>query len=186
MGIISIDVYRTTVMNGVATVSEPFTIIIDDQNDDGKINGSEWTNYTGDIYPNIGGNTSGSAALWDGSTSVLGSNSSGYLYTSQPIPTSGAAAYTEVQDILSTITHVPDNYIVSADELRFCFLSGTLIATPDGEVPVETLRAGDLVLTRDHGAQPLVWTSHSAVSREVLDRAPNLRAIRIEAGALGD
>jgi hypothetical protein len=41
-----------------------------------------------------------------------------------------------------------------------CFLAGTLIATERGEVPVETLRAGDLVLAR-HGGQvslkPLVW-----------------------------
>ncbi|WP_299047602.1 Hint domain-containing protein [uncultured Tateyamaria sp.] len=38
-----------------------------------------------------------------------------------------------------------------------CFVAGTLIATPDGEVPVETLTAGDLVTTQDEGAQPLRW-----------------------------
>ncbi|MCP1170321.1 Hint domain-containing protein, partial [Limimaricola sp. ASW11-118] len=34
--------------------------------------------------------------------------------------------------------------------------AGTRIATPLGERAVETLRPGDLVLTRDHGFQPLL------------------------------
>ncbi|WP_299651178.1 Hint domain-containing protein [uncultured Tateyamaria sp.] len=38
-----------------------------------------------------------------------------------------------------------------------CFVAGTLIATPEGEVPVETLSEGDLVQTQDDGAQPLRW-----------------------------
>ncbi|MFD2739068.1 Hint domain-containing protein [Sulfitobacter aestuarii] len=38
-----------------------------------------------------------------------------------------------------------------------CFAAGTLIDTVDGRRPVEELKAGDLVLTRDHGAQPLRW-----------------------------
>lgn len=38
-----------------------------------------------------------------------------------------------------------------------CFAAGTLIETPDGSKPVEALRAGDLVVTRDNGVQPLAW-----------------------------
>lgn len=37
-----------------------------------------------------------------------------------------------------------------------CFATGTLIATPSGERPVETLGPGDLVTTLDHGSQPLL------------------------------
>ncbi|MEL6452766.1 MAG: Hint domain-containing protein [Pseudomonadota bacterium] len=44
-----------------------------------------------------------------------------------------------------------------------CFVRGTLIRTPMGEVPVESLRVGDRVMTLDHGVQPIVWTSHRAV-----------------------
>ncbi|MEZ5716039.1 MAG: Hint domain-containing protein [Paracoccaceae bacterium] len=44
-----------------------------------------------------------------------------------------------------------------------CFTPGTLIATPDGERPVEDLRPGDLVLTRDDGPQPLGWVGRSDV-----------------------
>ena len=43
-----------------------------------------------------------------------------------------------------------------------CFAAGTLIATPNGEARVEDLRHGDLVLTLDHGAQPIVWTGATA------------------------
>lgn len=40
-----------------------------------------------------------------------------------------------------------------------CFCPGTMIATPSGERPVEDLDFGDLVLTADHGAQPVIWTN---------------------------
>lgn len=39
-----------------------------------------------------------------------------------------------------------------------CFGPCTMIRTPQGEVPVEALRPGDLVETLDHGARPLIWT----------------------------
>jgi hypothetical protein len=44
-----------------------------------------------------------------------------------------------------------------------CFTAGTLIRTPRGEVPVERLRAGDLVLTLDDGPQPLRWVGQQRV-----------------------
>ncbi len=40
-----------------------------------------------------------------------------------------------------------------------CFAQGTLIATPDGEVPVELLKPGDLVNTLDHGPQEITWAN---------------------------
>ena len=38
-----------------------------------------------------------------------------------------------------------------------CFVAGTLIDTTRGAVPVEQLKPGALVITRDHGPQPLRW-----------------------------
>ncbi|WP_299845956.1 Hint domain-containing protein [uncultured Roseovarius sp.] len=44
-----------------------------------------------------------------------------------------------------------------------CFVAGTLIRTPDGEVPVDNLTPGDLVMTQDDGAQPLRWIGQRRV-----------------------
>ncbi|MDO5657636.1 MAG: Hint domain-containing protein [Paracoccus sp. (in: a-proteobacteria)] len=66
-----------------------------------------------------------------------------------------------------------------------CFATGTGIATPDGIVAVEQISAGDLVLTRDHGAQPVLWTAGRHLCARMLDLQPNLRPVRIRAGALG-
>ncbi|WP_425101264.1 Hint domain-containing protein [Tropicibacter sp. S64] len=50
-----------------------------------------------------------------------------------------------------------------------CFTPGTRILTDTGPRPVETLRVGDLVMTRDDGLQPLVWTG----ARRMLARGDN-------------
>tara|TARA_R110000851_G_scaffold231737_2_gene384512 strand:- start:919 stop:2499 length:1581 start_codon:yes stop_codon:yes gene_type:complete len=61
-----------------------------------------------------------------------------------------------------------------------CFVAGTLIRTPEGEVPVDTLRPGDLVMTQDDGAQPLRWIGHRRVAA-IGDFAP----IQIAANTFG-
>lgn len=62
-----------------------------------------------------------------------------------------------------------------------CFVAGTLIETPDGRRPVHTLQAGDLVTTRDNGAQPLRW-----IGRRLVRAKGRFAPVRIAAGALGD
>lgn len=64
-----------------------------------------------------------------------------------------------------------------------CFAEGTRIATPTGEVAVETLVPGDLVLTADGRAVPVLWVGVQTLRRGFAheDRAP----IRITQGALG-
>ncbi|SEB39096.1 Hint domain-containing protein [Rhodobacter sp. 24-YEA-8] len=67
-----------------------------------------------------------------------------------------------------------------------CFTGGTRILTPSGQVAVETLRPGDLVITRDNGAQEVIWTGQRHMSGARLHAMPHLRPIRICDGALGD
>ncbi len=74
---------------------------------------------------------------------------------------------------------------VAASELYVCFTPGTLIAVPGGERPVESLRPGDLVLTKDHGAQPLCWVGRRDFTAADLAASPGLRPIVIAAGAFG-
>ncbi|BDG73374.1 Hint domain-containing protein [Roseomonas fluvialis] len=68
-----------------------------------------------------------------------------------------------------------------------CFLAGTMIATPTGEVPIETLRAGDMVLTGSDGGIPqgVVWMGRTRVA--VAGRADpiGVAPVLIRAGALG-
>lgn len=66
-----------------------------------------------------------------------------------------------------------------------CFLPGTLIATPAGEVAVETLQAGDPVLTADGRTLPVRWLGRQTVSRRFA-RPEDVLPIRIGAGALGE
>ncbi|MFG6083375.1 Hint domain-containing protein [Paracoccus litorisediminis] len=62
-----------------------------------------------------------------------------------------------------------------------CFCTGTLIATPTGDVPIEDLRVGDLVMTADHGPQKIRWIGSS----ETLAKG-KLAPVRICAAALGN
>lgn len=66
-----------------------------------------------------------------------------------------------------------------------CFGAGTLIATPTGEVAVETLVAGDLLSTANGQAVPVKWIGYQTVSKNAgLDDwfAP----VKVRAGALGE
>lgn len=67
-----------------------------------------------------------------------------------------------------------------------CFTPGTLIATPQGERAVESLKPGDRVITRDNGIQKLAWTGHSPMSGADLAARPHLRPVMIRAGSLGN
>jgi hypothetical protein len=67
-----------------------------------------------------------------------------------------------------------------------CFTPGTLIRTDRGDVAVETLVAGDRVVTRDHGLQTLRWTGARHLSGLELMANPDLQPVRIARGAFGD
>lgn len=58
-----------------------------------------------------------------------------------------------------------DGTVVNFDEIEniICFTPGTMILTDAGERPVESLKVGDMIITRDHGAQPLRWVGQSTV-----------------------
>lgn len=85
-----------------------------------------------------------------------------------------------------TVVSVADGQSLNPNTATICFARGTLIATPSGERRIEDLAADDLVLTRDHGPQPIRWIGAHEVSSRVLRRNEKLRPIRIRAGALGD
>ncbi|MFN4100550.1 MAG: Hint domain-containing protein [Pararhodobacter sp.] len=67
-----------------------------------------------------------------------------------------------------------------------CFLTGTMIATPAGEVAVETLHTGDLVLTADGRAVPVRWLARQTIQNIPFTLSPRLEPVVIAAGALGN
>ncbi|MFP4328626.1 MAG: Hint domain-containing protein [Paracoccaceae bacterium] len=66
-----------------------------------------------------------------------------------------------------------------------CFTPGTAIDTPDGPRLVETLREGDRVQTKDNGPEEILWIGRRRMSGARLFAMPELRPVRIGAGALG-
>jgi len=66
-----------------------------------------------------------------------------------------------------------------------CFTPETRIATPDGTTLMRDLREDDLILTKDDGPQPVRWIGSRRMSGARLYAMPDLRPIRIRAGAVG-
>ena len=65
-----------------------------------------------------------------------------------------------------------------------CFLEGTLIETPSGEVAIQELRVGDLITATDGRNIPVKWVGRQ--TRLNLFRGEGARPVRVAAGALGD
>lgn len=82
---------------------------------------------------------------------------------------------------LVAIDAAPD-HVPLADLLCVSFARGTMISLADGrQCPIEALKPGDRVLTRDHGPQPVRWLG-KATLRAVGSFAP----VVITAGTLGN
>ena len=64
-----------------------------------------------------------------------------------------------------------------------CFVSGTLIKTPTGFVPIEQLRVGQKISTQG-GAKPILWVAASKVKLND-PKAQHLRPVRFTAGCFG-
>ncbi len=66
-----------------------------------------------------------------------------------------------------------------------CFTPDTGILTPAGPRLIQDLRPGDRIMTKDNGAQPVIWSGHRRMSGARLYAMPHLRPVRFRAGALG-
>ncbi|MGH1413197.1 MAG: Hint domain-containing protein [Pelagimonas sp.] len=83
---------------------------------------------------------------------------------------------------LSGTVQMYDGSLVSFSNIDdvICFTPGTRILTTTGYRAIETLQLGDMIITRDHGPQPLRWTG----SRTVLARGKTA-PIRIDPSLFG-
>ena len=70
-------------------------------------------------------------------------------------------------------------------ERVICFTPGTGIATMSGQRPVEELKIGDRIFTRDNGAQEIRWIGRKRITLGAGTLSQKLQPILIRRGALG-
>ncbi|WP_126976563.1 Hint domain-containing protein [Frigidibacter oleivorans] len=132
----------------------------------------------------VGSGTGIDADVLDLSGSNLPGGSKRITYTGLDAEGNGRDGYVQYYDaqgnLAGTLTFQNIETIVT------CFTPGALIDTADGPRPVETLAAGDLVLTRDHGLQPVRWAGARTIPAATVAADPRLAPVRIAAGALGE
>ncbi len=85
--------------------------------------------------------------------------------------------------------HIKDtgqnDFTAATKPIVICFVAGTMIKTPFGDAPIEKLKVGDLVKTRDHGAQAIRWIGSRVVSPFETAANPGIRPVRISRNAFG-
>lgn len=101
----------------------------------------------------------------------------------------GNGTVEETIDLVGTFTTSDFQFTTMNGQVyveALCYLRGTRILTPSGEVPIETLQRGDLVVTRFGGAQKIKWIGLQSYDPRFIARNPEKLPVRISAGALGN
>lgn len=96
----------------------------------------------------------------------------------------GYNGFVTYYDNLGNVTGTLD--FEEIEQIIPCFTPGTMIATPKGERPVESLREGDKVITRDNGIQEIRWAGTKKMGWKDFANAEHLKPILIREGALGN
>lgn len=161
--------------DGNLDAGETFTIQIDDGN-----GGFNTLNATVDYYftPSSNADTSVMVFLVDNGDGSF----SKYVYNlgnSDPSETDPQKIEGgRITEGMSNSGHTFSSY---EDRVITCFVRGTKLETPTGDVLVEEISIGDYVLTADSGAQAVRW-----IGSRKLKATRATTPIRIKAGALGE
>ena len=111
-------------------------------------------------------------------------------YYSGPMTGSEAFIYAQIQNpanwtLSNTAQANSDGSATWSIPITVCYCAGTRIASPCGEVLVETLKVGDLIKTAGGEAIRIKWIGHQTVSTR-FGPAERLMPVRFKAGSLGD
>lgn len=140
------------------------------------------------IQPNAGDLINGSQvnAVWVGDTVTIG----GVTITGVTFYTDDGGRYFTPSDgsvLIDGATATAASFVSTSTQFPVgsfgppCFVAGTRIAVPGGQVAIEDLAIGDLVETLDHGPQPVRWIGQRRVPGQGA-----FAPILIAARALGD
>jgi hypothetical protein len=114
----------------------------------------------------------------------------GFIATSETyVPGTGLELGDGTSEVTLGITGPPFSYSATAqgtDITALCYLRGTNILTPRGEVPVECLTIGDRVVTRYNGLQKIKFLGRQSYAANFLAKNRAKWPVRISAGALGE
>lgn len=146
-----------------------------DSDDDGFIEANGADQVNGSNVTNV----------WEGDTVTI----DGVTITGTTFYTADGSRYFTPTDgsVLTPGTITSTTFVTTSTQFDVidlgppCFAAGTLIATPDGPRMIEDISCGDLVLTRDQGAQPVRWKGQRRVSGR-----SKFAPVRIRKGALGN
>lgn len=125
------------------------------------------------IEPNVGDTANGVevTSVWEDDTITVIMGGSTVTITGVTFYLDGQPAIFTPTDgtILTDAVFQSSTYVTTSTDVDVgdfgppCFTPGTLIETATGLRAIETLEIGDLVATRDHGLQPLLWASQRTV-----------------------
>lgn len=137
------------------------------------------------IYASVGDVVIGSEDVGDGDRDVLDLSEFGHRRTRVDPDPDNAENGTVTFFAADGVTEIGTLSYFNIEKVIACFTPGTRIATAQGERAVESLRAGDLVLTRDRGYLPLAWAGRRDLTAAEVAAEPSFRPVRIAKGALG-
>jgi hypothetical protein len=164
----------TGTFSGIGGQVTGFDTITFDSGDDWLVAGT-LSAFNGDT---INGFAMGDSITLDGATGLSSSYDAGVL-TLTAGETTDTIDFSDVEGEV-TATEAGGNTTLS---IIPCFASGTRIATPLGERLVETLKAGDEVLTVLGEVLPVVWAGHRVVDCDAHPEPERVWPIRIQAHA---
>jgi len=115
------------------------------------------------LYDSVTGETFGLYTFETGDSFTV-SGSSGDPFageTAVTLPGTSSGGSLQIDSTGSYTPINPPTPYSTDDTDPLCFVSGTLIETPNGAVSVEALQIGDFVLTKDNGPQEIIWIGSS-------------------------